>query len=106
MAQRKQIQLGTKRLQVQSLASLSDLRIRRCRELWCGLQTGSDRVLLWLWCRPAAVAWIRPLAWELPCAVSAAEGKKKRPLQIPIKKNMGPLRPSPVKSFSFLLLPG
>ena len=99
MAQRKQIQLGTMRLQVQSLASLS--------ELWCGLQTGSDRVLLWLWCRPAAVAWIRPLAWGLPCAVSAAEGKKKkRPLQIPIKKNMGPLRPSPVKSFSFLLLPG
>ena len=37
--------------------------------------------MLWLWCRPAAVAPIRPLAWELPCAVSAAlktKGKKKK----------------------------
>ena len=25
-----------------------------------------DPVLLWLWCRPAAIAPIRPLAWELP----------------------------------------
>uniref|UniRef100_A0A8C3X9L0 Desmoglein 4 n=1 Tax=Catagonus wagneri TaxID=51154 RepID=A0A8C3X9L0_9CETA len=25
--------------------------------------------LLWLWCRPAAVALIGPLAWEPPCAV-------------------------------------
>ena len=25
--------------------------------------------LLWLWCRPAAIAPIRPLAWELPYAV-------------------------------------
>ena len=24
----------------------------------------SDLVLLWLWCRPAATALIRPLAWE------------------------------------------
>ena len=24
-----------------------------------------DLVLLWLWCRPAAVALVRPLAWEL-----------------------------------------
>ena len=26
---------------------------------------GSDPELLWLWCRPAAVAPIQPLAWEL-----------------------------------------
>ena len=31
-----------------------------------------DPVLLWLWGRPAAPALIRPLAWEPPCAVSAA----------------------------------
>ena len=39
----KQIQLGTMRWWVRSLASLSVLRIRRCHELWCGLQmkTGS-----------------------------------------------------------------
>ena len=35
MVQRKQIRLGTMRLQVQSLASLSGLRIRHCCELWC-----------------------------------------------------------------------
>ena len=38
MAWWKQIQLGTMRLQVQSLALLSGLRIRRCRELWCRSQ--------------------------------------------------------------------
>ena len=27
---------------------------------------------LWLWCRTAAVAPIRPLAWELPYAVGPA----------------------------------
>ena len=39
MAQRKLIQLGAMRLRVRSLASLSGLRIRYCRELWCRLQT-------------------------------------------------------------------
>ena len=39
MAQPKQIQLGTMRLQVQSLALLSGLKTRRCCELWCGLKT-------------------------------------------------------------------
>ena len=39
MAQQKQIQLGTMRLQVRSLASLSELRIQHCYELWCRLQT-------------------------------------------------------------------
>jgi len=41
-----------------------------------------DLALLWLSCRPAAVAPIRPLAWEPPYAVGAAlkkqETKKKR----------------------------
>ena len=31
-----------------------------------------DPALLWLWCRLAAVAPIRPLAWEPPYATSAA----------------------------------
>ena len=39
VAQWKRIRLGTMRLQVRSLASLSGLRIWRCRELSCGLQT-------------------------------------------------------------------
>ena len=33
---------------------------------------GSDLALLWLWPRPAAVAPIRPLAWEPPYAVGVA----------------------------------
>ena len=37
-----------------------------------------DLVLLWLWCRLAATALIRPLAWEPPYATGAAlKGKKK-----------------------------
>ena len=42
-----------------------------------GHRHGSDAVLLWLWCRPAAVAPVPPLAWELPYAVGAGLKKKK-----------------------------
>ena len=56
------IRLRTMRLQVQSLASLSGLRIWRCRELWY---------------RPAAVAPVGPLAQEPPYAVDAALKRKK-----------------------------
>ena len=38
MVQQNQIRLGAMRLQVQSLALLSGLRIWHCRELWCRLQ--------------------------------------------------------------------
>ena len=38
MIQWEGIQLGTMRLQVRSLASLSGLRIQHCCELWCRLQ--------------------------------------------------------------------
>ena len=31
-----------------------------------------DSVLLWLWCRPVAVALIQSLVWELPYAVPVA----------------------------------
>ena len=38
-----------------------------------------DPALLWLWCRLAAVAPVRPLDWEPPHAASAAlETKKKK----------------------------
>ena len=43
-----------------------------------GLRRGSDLVLLWLWRRLAAVALVRPLAWELPYAVGAALKEKKK----------------------------
>ena len=39
VAQGKLIPLGTMRLWVQSLVSLSGLRIQHCRELWYRLQT-------------------------------------------------------------------
>ena len=32
----------------------------------------SDPAWLWLWCRSAAVAQIRPLTWEPPYAMDAA----------------------------------
>ena len=37
-----------------------------------------DLVLLWLWCKLAAVALIQPLAWELAYAVSGAPKSKKK----------------------------
>ena len=46
-----------------------------------GCRQGLDPVLLWLWCRPAAVAPIRPLAWEPPHAMGAALEKTKRHTQ-------------------------
>ena len=46
----------------------------------CGVghRCGLDLALLWLWCRPAAVAPIRPLDWEPPYAVGAALEKTKK----------------------------
>ena len=44
-----------------------------------GHRHGSDPASLWLWCRPAATALIRSLAWEPPyAAVSVALEKTKR----------------------------
>ena len=37
-----------------------------------GCRCSSDPVLLWLWCRLAAVAPIQPLAWESPYAEDVA----------------------------------
>ena len=44
----------------------------------CGVdyRHGSNLMLLWLWRGLAAVAPIRPLAWEPPCALGAALKKK------------------------------
>jgi len=43
-----------------------------------GRRCGSDLALLWLWCRTAAVALIRPLAWESMYAASAALKRQKK----------------------------
>ena len=44
----------------------------------CGVghRQGSDPTLLWLWCRPAAIAPIQPLAWKLPYATGTNEKNK------------------------------
>ena len=46
----------------------------------CGVghRLSLDPVLLWLWDRPVAVALIRPLAWEHPCAVGEALKEKNK----------------------------
>ena len=48
--------------------------------LSCGVghTLDSDPILLWPWCRPAAVALIGPLAWELLYASGAALKRKKK----------------------------
>ena len=43
-----------------------------------GCRRGSDPALLWLWRRPVATAPIRPLAWEPPYAMGAAQEMAKR----------------------------
>ena len=45
----------------------------------CGVghRRGLDLMLLWLWHRPAAVAPIRPLAWEPPHAAGEALKRQK-----------------------------
>ena len=79
--QQKQIQLGTRRMQVWSLALLSRLRIRPSVAVSCGVgcRHGSDLVWvwLWLWCGPAATALIWPLAWEHPYATDVALKRQK-----------------------------
>ena len=64
------------KIQVQSLALLSGLRIWHCRERSVGHRRGSDPV--WLWYRLSPVAPIRPLAWELPHAIGVALKSKNK----------------------------
>ena len=66
---------------VQSLALLSGLSI--CVAMSCGVghRHGLKPTLLWLWRKPAAVASIQPLAWELPHASSVALKKKKKKMK-------------------------
>ena len=43
---------------------------------------------LWLWCRPAAAALIRPLAWEPPYAEGAALKRHIRKKDLDHEKNL------------------
>ena len=47
-----------------------------------GCRQGLDPVLLWLWCRLAAAAPIRPLAQELPYAEGAPQKTKTTKLEM------------------------
>ena len=76
--------LGSMRLWVQSLSSLSGLRIQCCHELWCRSQTWPGSVLPWLWRRPATIIPIQPLTWEPPYAAGTA--LKKQKLKIPMRQ--------------------
>ena len=75
------------RTRVRSLAWLSGLGMWHYCELQISCRLGWDPVLLWLWCRPAAVALILPLAWEAPDATGMALKKKKKALSPIIYKN-------------------
>ena len=50
-----------------------------------GCRCGSDPMLPWLWCRPAATALIQPLAGEPPYAVGLA-------LKIKINKKINKIK--------------
>ena len=76
LAQGLTIRLGTMRLRVRFLASISGLRIRCCREFRS--QTWLGSAWLWLCCRPALVAPIQPLSWETTYAVDVALKRKKK----------------------------
>ena len=77
--------LVSTRMRVWSLASLGGLRIRRCRELWCRLQTWFRSHIAIAVAVAVAVAVVQAgscssvltLAWELPYAAGAAIKKKK-----------------------------
>ena len=63
-----------------------------------GCRRGLNLVLLCLWCRPAAVAPIQPLAWELPPAAGAAlkkakkKKKRKRRTSLEIQQQLSKLK--------------
>ena len=62
---------------------------------------GSHPKLLWLWCRLAATAPIRPLAWELPYAEGTTLKRPKiRPLawELPYAEGTTLKRPKKKKS--------
>ena len=67
----------------------------------CGVghRCSSGPMLLRLWCRPVAIAWIGPLAWEPPYATGAAQEMAKR------KKKKKTCLPWPNKFAKLSLLP-
>ena len=56
-----------------------------------------DLVLVWLWCRPTAVASTESLAWESPYAMSAAlkskKEKKRKTCVLVLQRCCDPVKP-------------
>ena len=65
-------------MQVRSLASLSRQGANVAVSYGVGGRRVLDPMLLWLWCRLAAVTLIRPLAWEPLHASGAALKERER----------------------------
>ena len=57
-------------------SGLSGLRTHLCVSCGVGHRRGSDPVLLW--CRPAAVVPLQPLAWEFPYTVGVDLKRQKK----------------------------
>ena len=77
-----QTQLGSMRMQVRSLTSISRLRIRHCCELWCRSQTWLGSSVAVAVVRLAAGARIRPLAWvqyAVGCSLKKQKKTNKKP---------------------------
>ena len=64
------------KMQVQSLALLSGLKILHCYKMQYRSQMWLR--MAFLWCRPAAAALILSLAWELQYVSGVAVKKKKK----------------------------
>ena len=58
----------------------------------CDIGYRRNSVLLWLWCRPAATAPIRPLAWEPPYAAGVALEKAERGVPFVVQWLTNPTR--------------
>ena len=43
-------------------------------------------MLLWLWCKPGAIAPIRPLVWEPPYATGVTLKRQKKKIFFPLQK--------------------
>ena len=62
----------------QGAAEMNPTRHQEAEGLIPGLtQWVKDPALLWLWCRPAALTPLRPLAWGLPYASGFGTKKQK-----------------------------
>ena len=67
-------------MQVQSLASVSGLGIQHCCELWCRLKMQLRSCIAVAVVYAAAIALIRPVAWEFLYAPGVALKRRKKNL--------------------------